>query len=88
MRGFGSRSRGNPRRDKRLYKLYIALSGDHLKEAEPALWKDHSDDAKLRNSIIHRGAHATEGQARASCAVAERLIAHLERVIIRISETR
>jgi hypothetical protein len=59
-----------------LYDLYRALSGDDLKQPPKALWDSYLRRAKLRNDIVHSGAHASKDQAAEACDSALDLIHH------------
>ena len=67
-----------------LYDLYCALSGDKLREDQTGLWAAYKRRVKLRNDIVHSGAHAMKAQAVEACDSALDLIHHFETVHARV----
>lgn len=61
--------------NKRLRKLYVALTGDQIHEKD--FWAKFTESAKRRNRIIHGGALAGEVEAEESLQATSKLVAHL-----------
>jgi hypothetical protein len=71
-----------------LYNLYVALSGDDLKQGQPALWDAYERHIALRNAIVHKAkTHASKQQATDGCNMTEALIHHFETVRARVIGT-
>jgi hypothetical protein len=77
--------RGSTFKNDAYYGLYLALSGDKLKENEQALWQAYKASVDVRNKIIHEGSHASEEQAKTACDIADKLIHHFEGVLTRVT---
>ncbi len=59
----------------RVSGLYVALSGDEIKQAP--FWSDITDHTELRNRLVHDGEDATREQSRRSLDAVKALIAHI-----------
>lgn len=63
--------------NQKLRGLYNSLSREAI-EQQP-FWHGFVDSARRRNGIMHKGARATEAEARESLRVGEALVQHLQK---------
>ena len=63
--------------NKRVRKLYTALTGDEIQKQ--AFWKRYTDSAERRNRIMHQGAAAARDEAEESLKAASDLVSHLNK---------
>lgn len=63
--------------NKRIRKLYTALTGDEVQSAP--FWQKFKESAQRRNNIIHGGTIVGRPEAEESCNAATDLVSHLKR---------